>query len=207
MSCIRYGGLIQNHGDAYFKEQPCRLSVRLHNHRLTVTGRRYALSLFNNCSDLQTKKVGDRDHTSINKLDELMRNSLTEIVKNVKQAPLLIQIYADGDVKTKKALPEKDWKNVANVRSSALEGIILVEELRRNSGEEFEEDDGVRAFGVLIQGKIRGRDECKSTCYLLKTSSGDAGGLGHVCTHFCLMKVQSFHKDVFSQFNDCWLLK
>ncbi|KAF5793805.1 hypothetical protein HanXRQr2_Chr08g0320561 [Helianthus annuus] len=41
-------------------------------------------------------------------LDEWMRKSVTEIVKNITQAPLLVQIYADGEVKTKKAVPENE---------------------------------------------------------------------------------------------------
>lgn len=187
-------------------------------------GRRSALSLFDGGLDLHTERSGNTDDNKYNdrtyiespraseKLDEWMTNSVTEIVKNIKQAPLLVQIYADGEVKTNKSLAAKDWSKLIKYRSSSLEGVILVEELERktdpvDSDAKFEEEDGSRAFGVLIQGKIRGRGECKSTCYLLKTSSVNGGGRGHICTHFCLMKVQNFHKSAFSQFNDCWLLQ
>lgn len=183
-----------------------------------------ALTLYDGGLDLRTERTGRvldheySDRTSIEsprvseKLDEWIQNSVTEIVKNIKQAPLLVQIYADGEVKTNKAPAAKDWQNVAKHVSSSLEGFIFVEELREKthavfSGDKLEEEDGTRAFGVLIQGKVKGRDHCKSTCYLLKTSSANGGGLGHICTHFCLMKVQSFHKNAFSQFNDCWLLQ
>ncbi|KAI3783541.1 hypothetical protein L1987_42625 [Smallanthus sonchifolius] len=239
--------VIRKHSGGYPDQQSGRVSrfltipnltVKIPNHRVSTavnaavtydSGRDSGVALFDYGLDLATKEIGNSDYndrTSIESprvsenLDEWIRNSVTEIVKNIKQAPLLVQIYADGKVKTKKALPETDWKNVAKQRSSALEGVILVEELRRNSdladsgddsgevsGDRFEEDnDGGRAFGVLIQGRIKGRDQCKSTCYLLKTSSVHGGGLGHVCTHFCLMKVQSFHKDAFSQFKDCWMV-
>ncbi|KAK9075406.1 hypothetical protein SSX86_003729 [Deinandra increscens subsp. villosa] len=218
---IRPGGgigdsVIQNHRGGYRDEQfsgsvalPI-LSVKLPNHRLSTAVNAKvacdsALSLFDGGSDLGTRRVGtstiESPRVSVSeKLDEWMRNSVTEIVKNIKQAPLLVQIYADGQVQTKKALPE----NVSKHRLSSLEGVILVEEL----DDPAEEDGGTRAFGVLIQGRVKGKNECKSTCYLLKTSSvNGGGGLGHICTHFCLMKVQSFHKDAFSQFNDCWLLR
>ncbi|CAI9295844.1 unnamed protein product [Lactuca saligna] len=145
------------------------------------------------------------------KFDEWMRNSVTEIVKNIRQAPLLVQIYADGVVKTEKAVEAEDWPNVVKERPSSPDGIILVEELQdkidpADSGDGLEEENGTRAFGVLIQGRFKGRDRCKSACYLLKTSSVN-GGMGPFCTHFCLMKVHSFSKSASSQFNDCWLLQ
>lgn len=208
-------------------------AVKLPNHRVSTavnatlacdSGRRFDFSLFDNSLDLQTARFGKSDDNEYNdrtsiesprvseKLDEWMRISVTEIVKNIKQAPLLVQIYADGEVETKKAMAEKDWPNVVEHRSSSLEGVILVEELQENtdpvySDVKFEEEDGTRAFGVLIQGKIKGVDQCKSTCYLLKTSTVNGGDMGHFCTHFCLMKVQSFHENAFSQFNNCWLLR
>lgn len=189
-------------------------------------GRRSALSLFDGGLDLQTERIGKTDDNKYNdrtsiespraleKLDEWMTNSVTEIVKNIKKAPLLVQIYADGEVKTNKALAEKDWPKLFKHRSSSsLEGVILVEELEKkntdpvDSDAKFDEEDGTRAFGVLVQGKIRGRDQCKSTCYLLKTSSVNGGGMGPICSHFCLMKVQNFHRSAFSQFSDCWLVQ
>lgn len=209
------------------------LAVKLPNQRVSTavnatlacdSGYPSALSLVDNGLDLETKRIGSSDDKDYNnrtciesprvseKLDEWMRISVTEIVKNIKQAPLLVQIYADGEVETKKALAAKDWPNVVKRGSSSLEGVILVEELQEttdpvDSDVKFEEEDGTRAFGVLIQGKIKGIDQCKSTCYLLKTSSVNGGGMGPFCTHFCLTKVQSFHENAFSQFNSCWLLR
>ncbi|KAI3735052.1 hypothetical protein L6452_14539 [Arctium lappa] len=145
------------------------------------------------------------------KFDEWMRNSVTEIVKNIRQAPLLVQIYADGEVKTEKAVDAEDWPDVVRERPVSPDGIILVEELREKidpavSDGEFEEEDGTKAFGVLIQGRFKGRDRCKSACYLLKTCSVN-GGMEPFCTHFCLMKVNSFRRSASSQLNDCWLLR
>ncbi|PWA89526.1 hypothetical protein CTI12_AA109980 [Artemisia annua] len=132
--------------------------------------------------------------------DEWMRKSVTEIVKNIKQAPLLVQVYANGEVKTEKGVEAKNWPNV--VRESP-EGVILVEELM----ERGDWDGTTKAFGVLIQGKCKGRDSrCNSACYLLKTSSVN-GGMGAFCTHFCLMKVRSFGQSASSQLNECWLLQ
>ncbi|KAJ0764531.1 hypothetical protein HanPI659440_Chr08g0293221 [Helianthus annuus] len=142
------------------------------------------------------------------KIDEWMRNSVTEIVKNIRQAPLLVQIYANGVVKTEKAVTAEDWRNVVSEKpSSSPDGIILVEELRdkMDLDDSGDEDEGTKAFGVVIQGKFKGRDRVKSSCYLLKTCSVN-GGLGPFCTHFCLMKVHSFSKSASAQLNDCWLL-
>ncbi|KAI3731197.1 hypothetical protein L1987_62382 [Smallanthus sonchifolius] len=140
-------------------------------------------------------------------IDEWMRNSVTEIVKNIRQAPLLVQIYANGVVKTEKAVAAEDWPNVVNERPSSPDGIILVEELRDKTdlADSGDEEEGTKAFGVVIQGRFKGRDRCKSACYLLKTCSVN-GGMGRFCTHFCLMKVHSFSKSASSQMNDCWLL-
>lgn len=150
--------------------------------------------------------TGDDHDRNFDKFDEWIRNSVTEIVKNIKQAPLLVQINADdGVVKTETKVVAEDWPEL--IKSKTMDGIILVEELGENVSNEFE--DGTKAFGVLIQGKFKGRDRCKSACYLLKTSSvNGGGGIGGVfCTHFCLMKVRSFSKSASSQFNDCWLLQ
>ncbi|XP_071711844.1 uncharacterized protein [Rutidosis leptorrhynchoides] len=199
------------------------LSTAIHASLTCDSGRhaRSDLSPFRAGLDLQTEVIGNNrddyyneynDRTSIESprvsetLDELMQNSVTEIVKNITQAPLLVQIYSDGQVTTEKSPAENNWRNVDKQRSA----VIVVKELQQDSDpvHEYSGDvfDGAKAFGVLIQGRIKGRDECKSRCYLLKTSSVNGGELGHICTHFCLMKVQSFHKSVFEQFNDCWLL-
>ena len=68
-------------------------------------------------------------------------------------------------MKTEKAVEPKICPNVTTERSSSSEGIILVEELGENKGvessREFKENGRTRGFGVLVQGKIKGRDHCK----------------------------------------------
>ncbi|XP_076903713.1 uncharacterized protein LOC143558840 [Bidens hawaiensis] len=169
------------------------------------SGHRSDLSLIDNNNNYNNNNYNKRnDRTSIeiprvsDTFDEWMHKSVTDIVKNLTQTPLLVQIYADGEVNTNKASPENGWTS-----TPSLEGVILVEELTGDTDPEYsgEYSDGVRVYGVLIQ------DKCRSTCYLLKTCSVNGGGLGFMCTHFCLMKVQSFHESVFSQFSDGWLVQ
>lgn len=147
------------------------------------------------------------------KLDEWMRDSVGDIVKNLKQAPLLVQVYANNNgstkVKTERAVAE-NWPNVVREKPSP-DGIILVEELGKNDldlgmGMGEEAGEGTKAWGVLIQGK-GGERECGSACYLLKTSRV-GGGLGLFCTHFCLVKVKSFRDtSALQQLSDSWLLQ
>ncbi|KAL4576067.1 hypothetical protein LXL04_012155 [Taraxacum kok-saghyz] len=144
------------------------------------------------------------------KLEEWIQGSVTEIVRNITEAPLLLKIYANGEVKTEKAVKAKSWPNVITKKSSSPDGIILVEELSENrdqiSNRILNEKEGTRAFGVLIQGKIKGRDHCKSACYLLKTSSVNGGGIGFSCSHYCLMKVNNLWESASSQLNRGWLV-
>ncbi|KAM7499448.1 hypothetical protein LguiA_023862 [Lonicera macranthoides] len=156
--------------------------------------------------------VEDRVHNEpmfSQKLDEWMRDSVVEIVKNLKQAPLLVQIYANHNdgltkVETEKAIAE-NWANVNREWTEgdrpSPDGIILVEELEEE--EEMTEEE-TRAWGVVIQGKV-GEKERVPACYLLKTSRVGSG-LGLFCTHFCLVRVKSFRETAASQFKDCWLL-
>ncbi|XP_071687181.1 uncharacterized protein [Rutidosis leptorrhynchoides] len=107
------------------------------------------------------------------------------------------------------AVTAEDWLDVVKRTPSSPDGIILVEELRLKTyvDDSSDGDDETKAFGVLIQGRLRGRDRIKSSaCYLLKTCRVN-GGMRLFCTHFCMMKVHSFSKSVNSQFNDCWLLQ
>jgi hypothetical protein len=142
------------------------------------------------------------------KLDDWMRDSVVEIVKNLKQAPLLVQIYANNNdgstkVETEKAVAE-NWANVNREWSDgdkpSPDGIILVEELE----DENDTEEETRAWGVVIQGKGVEKEKGPA-CYLLKTSRVGSG-MGSFCTHYCLVKVKSFRKTAVSQFMDCWLL-
>ncbi|XP_047946063.1 uncharacterized protein LOC125192508 [Salvia hispanica] len=150
------------------------------------------------------------------KIDSWLQDSVPDIVKNLKQAPLLVQIYSglDGGVRieTEKAVAE-EWpaarEGWRSGESKSPDGLIFVEELERGSelGEESESESklGVtKAWGIVVQGKGA---ECGPACYLLKTDRVCAGvGLGF-CTHFCLMKVNNFRDSALDQFKDSWLLQ
>jgi len=145
------------------------------------------------------------------KVEQWMRDSVVEIVNNLREAPLLVHVYAEESggmtvLKTEKEVAEEKWPGLMErweKRETQLpDGVIFVEKLE--DGEEEEEEDAItRAWGIVVQG--RGVD-CGPVCYLLKTSRVGAGpGLGLCCTHFCLMKVQSFRETARSQFKNCWL--
>uniref|UniRef100_A0A1J3CQL6 DUF7804 domain-containing protein n=1 Tax=Noccaea caerulescens TaxID=107243 RepID=A0A1J3CQL6_NOCCA len=151
------------------------------------------------------------------KLDRWMKVSVTEIVKNLSEAPLLVHLHAgdkeDGTVVVMKA---EEWAAVKGRwergEAEMPEGIIFVEQLgapaEENCGCGFDGGDGTRAWGLVVQGK---GVECGPVCYLLKTTrvgsvSGSASGLGMRCTHFCLAKVSSFRETTESQLRNCWLV-
>ncbi|RHN69805.1 hypothetical protein MtrunA17_Chr3g0128751 [Medicago truncatula] len=97
------------------------------------------------------------------RLDRWMRESVVEIVKNLKEAPLLVQIYSKKKDETTKLATEKveDWEAVKERwetgETPMPEGVIFVEEL----GEDEAEDGGERGlkerttkmWGVVVQGK------------------------------------------------------
>lgn len=135
------------------------------------------------------------------KMEKWMPEAVVEIVKNLKQAPLLMQVY-DSGLKTEKAVAEK-WPMVKESWSEveAPEGVILVEEIA-----DEEEDEATKAWGIVIQGR---GCEYGPSCYLLKTSRVRSGVVGSSagCTHFCLTKVTSFRDTALSQLTNCWLLQ
>ncbi|TMW80496.1 hypothetical protein EJD97_019132 [Solanum chilense] len=166
-------------------------------------------------------------------LDDWMNASMVDIVKNLKQAPLLVHIYANEEemedddresssriwIKTERALFE-NWPMMKNEwesgRTRTPDGLIFVEELR---DDEYNEDldldldldldsdlDEVlmKSWGVMVQGK--GIDQSGAVCYLLKTSRVRAGrGMDLFCTHFCLVRVNNFRGSALKQFKSCWL--
>lgn len=166
-------------------------------------------------------KINDGDDVAVvyEKMDEWMKDSVVEIVKNLREAPLLVQVYDKGErttLKTEKAVEEESWPLVMErwgKREAPLpEGLIFVEQLEKDEEEEEEEEEKeeeeaeatTRAWGVVIQGK--GVD-CGPVCYLLKTSRARSSGMGTCCTHFCLMRVKNFRESARSQLKNCWLLQ
>ncbi|XP_028782262.1 uncharacterized protein LOC114738389 [Neltuma alba] len=148
------------------------------------------------------------------RLDEWMKNSVVEIVKNLKEAPLLVQVYPKKSnagettaLKTDQRAMADDWAGVVEKwetgETPLPEGVILVEEL----GDEGGEGKGrtTKAWGVVVQGRGVGAGPI---CYLLKTSRVKAGpGMSPFCTHFCLVRVKSFRETAESQLKNCWLLQ
>lgn len=156
-----------------------------------------------------------------NVIDKWMKDSVVEIVKNLRETPLLVHVYSDngnGDstrLTTEKAVPE-DWPLVKSKWEDGTtplpEGVIFVEQLKEEDAEEESdaavgfgrESETTRAWGIVVQAKGEYRGPA---CYLLKTSRGGSGsGLGLCCTHFCLVKVKSFRETAEAQFKNCWLL-
>ncbi|CAN8257112.1 unnamed protein product [Cochlearia groenlandica] len=149
------------------------------------------------------------------KLDRWMKESVTEIVKSLSQAPLLVQLYGgdkeEGAVVVMKA---EEWTAVKGRwergEAEMPEGMIFVEQLgaaeEESCGCGFDGGDGTRAWGLVVQGK---GVECGPVCYLLKTTrvgSGTGSGMGIRCTHFCLAKVSSFRETGESQLRNFWLV-
>ncbi|KAK2637222.1 hypothetical protein Ddye_032014 [Dipteronia dyeriana] len=188
---------------------------------------------------LETKRNKRRQGDAVshdNVIDEWMRHSVVEIVKNLREAPLLVHVYSDRDgggngngistrLRTEKASPE-DWLTIKtdweNGTTPKPEGVIFVEQLRDEGAIAVEEEEEesetstdfggqseiTRAWGVVVQGR---GENCRPACYLLKTSRVGAGpgtgtGLGMCCMHFCLVKVKSFRETAEAQFKNCWLL-
>lgn len=144
-------------------------------------------------------------------LDEWMRDSTAEIVRNLRKAPLLVQIYANGDgsdekLETEKAIAD-EWPAVTLSWKEGVapppDGLILVEELAGDEEGGEDEDGTTKAWGMVVQGKGA---ECGPVCYLMKTSMVGSG-LGLDCTHFCLMRVEGFRESALSQLKNCWLLR
>lgn len=155
------------------------------------------------------------------RLDRWMRESVVDIVKNLKDAPLLVQVYSKrkGEtvtLATEKAVMVEDWETVKERwqagESPMPEGVIFVEELGED--EAAEEDGGrglqertTKVWGIVVQGKGVG---CGPVCYLLKTSRVGAGrgsGMSVFSTHFCLVRVKSFRETAQSQLKNSWLLQ
>lgn len=152
------------------------------------------------------------------KLDRWMKESVTEIVKNLSEAPLLVHLYTgDKEEGTVVVMKAEEWAAVKGRwergEAEMPEGIVFVEQLgaaEESCGCGFDGGDGTRAWGLVVQGK---GVECGPVCYLLKTTrvgsmsgSGSGSGLGMRCTHFCLAKVSSFRETSESQLRNCWLV-
>ncbi|XP_028778891.1 uncharacterized protein LOC114735365 [Neltuma alba] len=185
--------------------------------------------------DMETRGSGDRAEgkdaaDTIDRLDKWMRDSVVEIVKNLREAPLLVQVfptgYIDGDnnnddhmittttttatLVTEKRAMEENWPEAKEKwrRDMALlpEGLILVEELTGDDQTGKERPEGgentTKVWGVVVQGRRAG---CGPACYLLKTTRVGSSQSGPFCTHYCLTRVKNLMETVDSQFKNLWL--
>ncbi|KAL1191474.1 hypothetical protein V5N11_002300 [Cardamine amara subsp. amara] len=136
--------------------------------------------------------IGDRKRgesvVSREKLDVWLRDSVVEIVKNLRESPLLVHLYAEanGGLTTTATNPEaEDWPAMEGRwdrgEERTPEGVIFVEKLadgdvadREGDDDDYDEindggarGEGTSAWGIVAQG--RGTD-CGPVCYLLKTT-------------------------------------
>ncbi|XP_043703423.1 uncharacterized protein LOC122653595 [Telopea speciosissima] len=157
-------------------------------------------------------------------LDVWMRESVSEIVKKIGEAPFLVHVFSskmNGKIKVTRLNKEKasaeEWPFIQKRweereergECSTPDGIILVEELKDeneedNGGRRGDDDDesSTRAWGVVIQG--RGLN-CNPVCYILKTCRVGSPSIGF-CTHFCLVKAQFYGETAMQQMKNSWLL-
>ncbi|CAI8598714.1 unnamed protein product [Vicia faba] len=174
----------------------------------------------------QQRKCGGGKNDTVQaqeRLDRWMRESVVDIVRNLRDAPLLVQVYSKRkgetvtiETETEKAVLVEDWEAVKERweagESPMPEGVIFVEELGEDDA--AEEDGGrglqertTKVWGIVVQGKGVG---CGPVCYLLKTSrvgAGPGSGMGVFSTHFCLVRVKSFRETAKSQLKNSWLLQ
>ncbi|EHA8587290.1 hypothetical protein COCNU_scaffold001770G000030 [Cocos nucifera] len=154
----------------------------------------------------------EKEPVSPEKLDRWIRDSIGEIVRNIEEAPFLVQIFSRGGgagreggvtLEREVASPER-WlcmRKWWDEGSPKPDGFILVEKLA------VEEEDrgasstpsGPRTWGLLVQG--RGMD-CAS-CYILNTTRVRSS-MGF-CTYFCLVKAKCFGETAELQFRRAWL--
>ncbi|XVE91001.1 hypothetical protein DITRI_Ditri20bG0120900 [Diplodiscus trichospermus] len=163
-------------------------------------------------------KPEEKKHKQISyeQIDEWMRDSVVEIVKKLPESPLLVHVYSDNNTtKTRTEKAEEDnWVLVKQKwekgETPMPDGVIFVEQIQQEGGgDEIEKEKNEkisRAWGIVVQGK--GKEGCgpPPACYLLKTSKVGSG-FGLRCTHFCLVRVNSFRETAFSQLKNCWLLQ
>ncbi|KAJ0246834.1 hypothetical protein HA466_0173170 [Hirschfeldia incana] len=170
-------------------------------------------------ADLTPVSNGERKRggsvVSREKIEQWLRDSVVEIVKNLRESPLLVHLYAEanGGLSTTATSPEEgDWEAMEGRwdrgEEKTPEGVIFVEKLGDDEDDDHDDgynggESGTSAWGIVAQG--RGTD-CGPVCYLLKTTRVGSG-MGTVCTHFCLVKVKSFRETAMSQLNNSWLVQ
>ncbi|CAL9072905.1 unnamed protein product [Musa textilis] len=151
------------------------------------------------------------------KLDQLMWESIGEIVRSTGEEPFLMRIFSSGGaagvrLESEAALPES-WPRIKkrwDRESRTPDAVILVEVLEQEeeesgaAAEEATANCGLaggarRTWGLVVQG--RGMDS--AACYILDTTRVKSS-LGF-CTHFCLARAKCFGEAVHVQLRNAWL--
>ncbi|CAL0327546.1 unnamed protein product [Lupinus luteus] len=208
---------------------PCSVAISDYSRSTVRKGRIYATAtkataarLFDNRKSYSSGGAKNAVEAQ-ERLDEWMRESVVEIVKNLKEAPLLVQVYTknkngegETSISTEKKVVVEDWHEVKERweagETPLPEGVIFVEEIGSdeepaNGGAGNGTERTTRVWGVVVQGKGVG---CEPVCYLIKTcrvGSGPGMASGLYSTHFCLVRVKSFRETAQSQLKNCWLLQ
>ncbi|KAL8140517.1 hypothetical protein V2J09_006538 [Rumex salicifolius] len=153
-------------------------------------------------------------------LDQLMKESVTEIVKNINEAPFLAQIYSEDMNNDENRTPlssplrlvigkatsetwpyiTESWESGGN---STPDSVILVEELSStervtssstsNGGCCTRNEGGTPSSAKVWGLVVQGRGVSYPACYILKTCQVQCC-FGY-STHFCLAKVDCFGQD------------
>ncbi|XP_072987932.1 uncharacterized protein [Typha latifolia] len=159
------------------------------------------------------KKKKRRSPINNETLDEWMEELTGEIVRNIGEAPFLMQIFS-GDRKgvrlEKEAAIPDNWPYIKkrwDQESRTPDGIILIEEMKEDEVEEERISipsssglgQGSKTWGLVVQG--RGM-EC-AACYILNTCRVKSS-MGF-CTHFCLVRAKCFRESLQAQVKNAWL--
>ncbi|GLT88523.1 hypothetical protein SLE2022_065450 [Rubroshorea leprosula] len=154
-----------------------------------------------------------KSRNSQERIDEWMRESVTEIVKKLPESPLLVQVYSDKSGKSAAMMEkaeERKWELVKKKWEKGEmpmpDGLILVERIEEGGAELDNDNNGEeksKVWGIVVQGCGQAH-----ACYLLKTTRVRVGSeMGLWCTHFCLMRVKNLRETAVSQLKNCWLLQ
>ncbi|KAG6529490.1 uncharacterized protein LOC122040090 [Zingiber officinale] len=138
------------------------------------------------------------------KLEQWMRDSIGEIVRNISDGPFLMHVFSDGGLRLEReAAASERWKRIRkrwDEERRVPDAVVLVKEL---PGEEEEVEAVVRrkkrTWGLVVQG--RGMDG--AVCYILDTTRVQSS-VGF-CTHFCLVRAQSSGEAADVQLTNAWL--
>ncbi|KAL9270586.1 hypothetical protein AKJ16_DCAP24973 [Drosera capensis] len=165
-----------------------------------------------------------RKPTTANELDGWIRDSASEIVKNIRNSPFLVHIYPqeeiDGSHSTSLALSTSSIRLVFEEASPATwpiitsrwkddnstpSGVVLVSELGANDREDWsvdgnDDDDkcGNGSTTTRLWGLVvQGRGMSCPACYVLKTCQVQC--CFGFCTHFWLSKADFSGKNIDSR--------